>query len=189
MIRNGKIITIEDEKYYIKEFFDDNLEVLKGATYTIKKDKYGFYVNVDGDVALNNLGLIEIPIRFGEVRGSFGCTNNKLTSLLGAPHTVRGVFNCMYNSLTTLEHCPKHWEKEFICVNNELESFEGICPVPDMASVTIWASGNQKFYTSDNLYYLLNMGFEYPNICVYRNGERVEYTDLGRIWAIKQISK
>ena len=70
-----------------------SLDDLKGATEP---------VNVTGDVELFNMDLIRLPVKFGEVGGYFYCSDNKLTSLEGAPSQVGGEFSCSGNKLTSL---------------------------------------------------------------------------------------
>ncbi len=64
-------------------------------------------VNVTGNVSLPDLGLEQLPVKFGTVGGNFWCGNNRLTSLEGAPGTVGvgtvgGNFYCTRNRLTSL---------------------------------------------------------------------------------------
>jgi len=42
-----------------------------------------------------------------EIKGAYWCSNNNLTSLVGAPSAVGGEFNCRENPLTSLEGIPK----------------------------------------------------------------------------------
>ena len=87
-------------------------------TYTINDD-LTIDVRDDGiNVYLDRKGLSEFPdyIRFGRVRGSFNCSNNRLVSLVGCPRTVDKFFACNNNELTSLEGCPKSVGKDFICV-------------------------------------------------------------------------
>ena len=57
----------------------------------------------NGDVDLSGLGLVILPVKFKEVKGNFDCTNNKLTSLEGAPEKVGGNFYCSYNPVSVDE--------------------------------------------------------------------------------------
>ncbi len=59
-------------------------------------------VNVAGYVSLHNLDLDRLPVRFGAVGGDFDCSDNWLTTLEGAPHTVGGHFYCSRNRLSSL---------------------------------------------------------------------------------------
>jgi hypothetical protein len=81
-------------------------------------------IDVDGDVDFDRYNLIKLPLKFGKVTGDFKCSNNKLTSLEGAPKEV-GDFYCSRNKLTSLEGCPKK-VGYFYCGNNKLTSLEGL---------------------------------------------------------------
>ena len=59
------------------------------------------------------------------VGGYFDCSRNKLTSLEGAPQHVGGSFACLHNKLTSLEGAPQHVSEGFYCDNNKLTSLEG----------------------------------------------------------------
>jgi len=103
-------------------------------------------VNVDGDVHLDNIGLTELPLKFGTVTGTFdcrwnnlmslvGCPNrvggsfhcsNNLRSLVGCPNRVGGNFNCSGNKLSSLEGCPKYVGSDFYCQWNNIREFDGI---------------------------------------------------------------
>ena len=94
--------------------------------YTINED---LSVDVNGVVNLVSVGLVELPIRFGIVSGSFYCTDNpKLSVLLGCPIKVGGNFYCNDNKLTNLVGCPSEVGGNFYCYNNELTSLNG-CPI------------------------------------------------------------
>ena len=55
----------------------------------------------------------------------FSCSNNKLTSLEGAPSVVNGGFACFNNNLTSLQGAPSVVKGNFTCANNKLTSLEG----------------------------------------------------------------
>jgi hypothetical protein len=83
-------------------------------------------VDVDGNVDLWHIGLTKLPLKFGRVSGFFNCSDNKLTTLEGAPKEVGGNFNCSNNNnLTSLEGAPKEVGGDFSCYNNNLTSLEG----------------------------------------------------------------
>lgn len=105
-------------------------------------------VNYNGSIFLQGGGLKEIPLKFGVIKGDFGCAENHLTSLKNCPHTVEGdffcsrnkltslefmpkiiggTFFCRYNELTTLKHCPEIINGEFDCSENQLTTLE-YCP-------------------------------------------------------------
>ena len=92
-----------------------------------KNYKYyiGKFVNVKGNVKLDNLNLTELPIKFGKVGGHFYCYWNKLTTLEGAPTVVDGNFICDFNELTSLKGSPKKVKGCFKCSHNKLTSLEG----------------------------------------------------------------
>ena len=97
----------------------------------------------DGDLNLSKLGITslkDIPYNIVEITGTFDCSDNKLTTLEGAPEEVGGGFDCSYNKLTTLEASPKKvGSGSFDCSNNKLTTLEG---APKEVA------GN--FYCSDN---------------------------------------
>jgi len=64
-------------------------------------------------------------VRFGVVSGNFDCSNNKLTSLDGAPIEVGGHFNCSGNLLTSLEGGPQKVKREYDCSKNKLVTLKG----------------------------------------------------------------
>ena len=83
-------------------------------------------VDVDGGFNCSGQGLSDFKgVRFGEVKGYFSCSNNKLTSLEGAPREVGGGFSCSENQLTSLEGAPRKVGEIFICQSNQLTSLEG----------------------------------------------------------------
>ena len=60
------------------------------------------------------------------VKSDFYCSNNELTSLKWAPHEVGGHFCCTYNQLTSLAYSPKIVGKGVSYYNNKLTSLHGI---------------------------------------------------------------
>jgi len=66
----------------------------------------------------------KLKIKFGKVGGGFDCSNNKLTTLEGAPQEVRGGFYCNNNNLTSLECAPQKVGGNFNCSSNNLTSLE-----------------------------------------------------------------
>ncbi len=53
--------------------------------------------DVYGNVNLKGKKLAEIPFQLGKVTGYFYCSENRLTSLKGAPEYVGNYFDCMDN--------------------------------------------------------------------------------------------
>ena len=83
-------------------------------------------VDVDGDFRCYSQGLSDFKgVKFGVVNGGFDCDNNRLTSLVGAPHSVGGSFFCSNNHLTSLVGAPHSVGGSFWCKSNRLTSLEG----------------------------------------------------------------
>ena len=85
--------------------------------YTINSDGS---IDVDGDVNLIDMNLDKLPLRFNRIGGSFDCSVNHLTSLIGAPKEIGGSFDCRYNQLTTLEGAPREIGDYFHYYGNPL---------------------------------------------------------------------
>ena len=101
-----------------RKFIEDNN--LKWNPVTKSYD-CGGDVKVSEDIVIDG----KLKIRFGKVGGDFVCSNNRLTSLKGAPQEVGGSFHCSRNNLTTLEGAPNKVGRHFYCDNNRLTSLEG----------------------------------------------------------------
>ena len=96
-------------------------------------------VDIKGNVFLYAKNLKKLPLKFGTVTGYFDCTNNKLISLEGSPHTVGDFFNCEYNKLTSLKGAPHTIGSNFNCEDNKLTSLEG---APFSVGDNFWCSNN-----------------------------------------------
>ncbi len=120
-------------------------------------------VDVDGNVYLSYKNLTRLPLRFGKVTGAFSCSDNRLTTLEGAPTEVGGNFYCLHNDLTTLEGRPQEVGGNFDCHGNNLTTLEGgpkevggdfFCYNNDLTTLK-WApeyvSGEVEFLPNDNL--------------------------------------
>jgi len=112
-------------------------------------------IDVDGNVNLNQRGLLSLPLRFGKVSGSFEINRNKLTTLVGGPICVGGHYECENNNLTTLEGCPEYVGKHFrFAVNYLISTY----------------SGNVDNETVGDLYSDLNLGIhKMPDILEKNN--------------------
>jgi hypothetical protein len=79
-----------------------------------------------GDLNLSGMNLTKLPdiLKNVTVGRNFFCSNNKLTSLQGAPKSVGGSFDCSYNDLTSLEFAPTNVGRDFWCAYNNLTSLE-----------------------------------------------------------------
>ena len=91
------------------------------TNYTVNDDGS---IDVNDNVYLWGLDLVELPLTFNKVRGSFDCASNRLTSLKGSPKWVGGSFTCSSNKLTTLKGCPRWVGGWFHCYKNQLTSLE-----------------------------------------------------------------
>ena len=82
---------------------------------------------IEGDVDLSSLYLEELPdwLSDVEIKGSFFCDENRLTTLQGGPKTVEGDFYCHVNRLTTLAGGPKTVRGNFFCYDNKLTTLAG----------------------------------------------------------------
>ena len=80
-------------------------------------------IDYNGDVDISDKNLDKIPLQFNIVNGNFNCSNNKLTSLEGAPKQCND-FNCFNNDLTNLKGAPQECNN-FDCSTNNLKSLEG----------------------------------------------------------------
>jgi len=83
--------------------------------------------NPDARLDLIDFDLTEIPeiIKDLEIKGSFRCSYNHLTSLKNSPKSVGGNFDCAYNILTSLQGVPSSVGGDFWCFNNKLTSLVG----------------------------------------------------------------
>ena len=99
------------------ETIHDICKRYKITNYTINDDGS---IDVNGNVNLSFNYLIELPLRFNKVTGSFNCGNNNLTSLKGSPRWVGSSFYCNWNRLTSLEFGPEYVGSYFSCRYNNL---------------------------------------------------------------------
>jgi hypothetical protein len=112
----------------ITEEETDRIVVLCGQynilDYSINDDGS---IDVYHDIYLRGDGAwYTLPLCFNTVDGSFDCTNNRLTTLIGSPRVVTGDFNCSMNDLTSLEHSPITVGGDFLCYGNNLVNLIGI---------------------------------------------------------------
>lgn len=104
---------------------------------TINEDGSVDYI---GKVVISNMDLKEIPVKFGVVDGDFICSDNLLTSLKNAPHTVNGDFYCSRNFLTSLEFGPKIVTDSYLCRQNKIKY---LVSTPKLISGLFDCSDNQ----------------------------------------------
>ena len=84
----------------------------------------GNAIYYEGDVDLRGKGLTSIPIKFGDVSGTFDCSGIGLTSLNNSPVSV-GKFVCSNNNLTSLVGGPTQVRTSFNCSGNKLKNLVG----------------------------------------------------------------
>jgi hypothetical protein len=77
-------------------------------------------VDVNSSVVMNSMGLTEIPVKFGVVKGVFYCYDNKLTTLKNCPNVIKGYFQCGWNDLTSIDFTPTSFsgKESFIGISN-----------------------------------------------------------------------
>ena len=83
-------------------------------------------VDVKGRFSCSGQGLSDFKgVKFGVVWRNFNCSENRLTSLDGAPQSVDVDFHCDHNLLTSLEGAPQKVGGDFYCNINRLTSLVG----------------------------------------------------------------
>ena len=83
-------------------------------------------VDVKGRFSCSGQGLSDFKgVKFGVVWRNFNCSENRLTSLDGAPQSVDVDFHCDHNLLTSLVGAPQDVDGGFYCHNNSLTSLIG----------------------------------------------------------------
>lgn len=84
--------------------------------------------NYDSVLDIQSNGLTELPeiLRDLEIRGSFYCNHNNLTSLKNCPIFVGRIFNCSHNKLTSLIGAPEYVGRHFYCNRNNLTTLKGV---------------------------------------------------------------
>ncbi len=115
--------------------------------YTINLDGS---IDVDRSVSLNNIGLVDIPLKFNNVLGFFDCSENNLTSLKGCPKYVGNWFDCSYNNLTSLVGGPNKVNKFYDCDQNNITSLEGCPSIVEILNIT---NNNLKTLNGINIPY------------------------------------
>ena len=105
---------------------------------TIHVDPETGVVDVEGGV-VDMKPMLKMSVQFGTVTGSFLCSESRLESLMGSPHTVGKDFGCAKNRLTSLEGGPKWVGGGFWCSNNQLTSLVG---APDHVGRSLQINGN-----------------------------------------------
>lgn len=114
------------DNYTISEDFHITVHDSVNLDGKIEGDKIPVKFDViDGYFNISNNDLISLEGSPKKVIKDFDCSNNKLTSLFGAPQIV-GDFNCSNNELKKdLSYGPKEVNGYYNCSNNRLSSVEG----------------------------------------------------------------
>ncbi len=122
LVQNDKKQSFLYKKKLISDWFKFTFDIKKIKFIKEKNDKP--VIDYDGDVILK-CKMSSLPIYFNRVGGYFGCFNDELTTLEGAPREVGGNFICFSNKLTSLEGAPEKVGGHFDCGHNKLTSLEG----------------------------------------------------------------
>lgn len=106
--------------------YDSTKDWLTGAGIdNFKIDRDTLVVDVDGDVNINDMNLIKIPVKFGKVTGWFNVKDNaRLASLVGCPDSAKVI----YCSSTAIKNFYGIGETESVYADDlsNLESFSGL---------------------------------------------------------------
>ena len=122
LVQNDKKQSFLYKKKLVSDWFKFTFDIKKIKFIEEKNDKP--VIDYDGDVILK-CKMSSLPIYFNRVGGYFGCFNDELTTLEGAPREVGGDFICFSNKLTSLEGAPEKVGGHFDCGHNKLTSLEG----------------------------------------------------------------
>ena len=122
LVQNDKKQSFIYKKKLVSDWFKFTFDIKKIKFIEEKNDKP--VIDYDGDVILK-CKMSSLPIYFNRVGGYFGCFNDELTTLEGAPREVGGHFMCFSNKLTSLEGAPEKVGGHFDCGHNKLTSLEG----------------------------------------------------------------
>jgi hypothetical protein len=124
-----------------------------GVAYTTRPDGK---ILVEGDITIKNKKLEELPdLSNVVVHGSFDCSNNRLTTLKGAPCEVTGNFICYTNRLTSLEGAPRGVGGNFQCGRNSLSTLKF---APDEVGGS-FSCGRNKLTSLEHGPRLVNMNY------------------------------
>lgn len=85
--------------------------------------------NPEAKLVISGMQLSKLPeiLKDLEIKGSFHCFANELTSLENSPKSVGGNFGCAVNFLKTLEGGPEFVGGNYSCSSNKLHNLVG-CP-------------------------------------------------------------
>jgi hypothetical protein len=118
----------------IKQILRDQFDIFG----TVHVDPETGVVDVEGSVGTLRV-MHKLPVQFGHVTARFGCSESRLETLVGAPHTVGKEFTCSKNRLTSLEGAPKSVGGGFWCAHNQLTNLAG---APDHVGGSLQCNSN-----------------------------------------------
>ncbi len=103
------------------------LDEHKVRNYSLAKhEEYGYVVNIDGGVNLNNKNLTTIPVKFGRVKKHFNVFSNQLTNLDFCPNYVGTDFLIDGNNISSLEGMPRFIGGNAALNNNPIKNLKGM---------------------------------------------------------------
>jgi hypothetical protein len=94
------------------------------------------------DCSKSKLTSLDGGQQLKKVTGFFGCGNNELTTLKGAPEIVKDYYYCSLNKLTSLEGAPKVMNNNFRATENRLTSLHNIHKVFESIDGHLFLGGN-----------------------------------------------
>ena len=109
--------------------------------YTLIPDeKYGFVIDVNGDADLSDKNLINIPVKFNEINGSFFCSKNQLISLEFSPQNIDRDFsdNSFFLTCKTSNYEIKELRLSVLKFSNMLPISTFVTLVPGTNFVNLW---------------------------------------------------
>ena len=124
---------------------DDDLDISDCHLSTLENLNVSI---VYGNFNCTNNKLTSLEGAPRKVKGSFISISNKLTSLIGAPIEIGGFFSCFGNILTSLEGAPLKVKEKFDCSSNKLTSLEG---APKKVGKGFYCYDNTKKFTREEV--------------------------------------
>lgn len=130
---SDEMASVDPDEPVADQFFKSKNEIVEWlynmhiTNHSYHKIDDEWWVDIDGDVQLNNKNLKFLPVRFRNVNGTFNCGfNPNLTSLKGAPVKVEISFSVTNNyGLTSLQYSPKHVGGSFFARSCHLSNLVG----------------------------------------------------------------
>jgi hypothetical protein len=124
MMKKSTISQLLDRYYYDYNFMTAGRDKIEGFIIVDGK------VNCIGDgyhITFNPIdNLKAMPIKFGEVHGSFICSGSNLITLKGSPDKVMEKFNCRNNLIESLVGGPRTVDGLYNASDNTLKSLDGL---------------------------------------------------------------